>query len=153
MDQAKLAFLKDGFIFHLKHLSPGEPGKWGKMNGQQMVEHFTYSVRIASGRLQFPGVFSEEQTKGNYDFIMSENPFPENFHNPLLGETPGQPKHDTMQQSIEELQQELDYFFKLYEATPGLRIKSPFYGNLNFDEQVQLLHKHAVHHLRQFGLI
>ena len=153
MDQAKLNFLKKDFIFHLKHLSPGEQGKWGKMNGQQMVEHFAFSVRIASGRLKFPDSFAEEQLQKNHAFVMTDKPFRENTPNPLLSETPEATRHATMQQSIEELQQELDHFFQVYESSPGLVIRSPFYGDMNYDEQVQLLHKHAVHHLKQFGLV
>jgi hypothetical protein len=58
-----------------------------------------------------------------------------------------------MQQAIEAVQKELDHFFEVYAATPGLRIENPVFGNLNFDEQVQLLYKHTQHHLKQFGLI
>ena len=153
MDQAKLNFLKKDFIFHLKHLAPGEQGKWGKMNGQQMVEHFSFSVKIASGRLKFPDQFNEEQMAKNLSFVMTDKPFRENTKNPLLNDTPADTRHATMQQSIEELQHELDYFFQVYESHPGLEIKSPFYGAMNYEQQVQLLHKHALHHLRQFGLI
>lgn len=153
MDQAKLNFLKKDFIFHLKHLAPDAQGKWGKMNGQQMVEHFSFSVRIASGRLKFPDSFDEEQLKKNLAFVMTEKPFRENTRNPVLSENPEASRHATMQQSIEELQQELDHFFQVYESLPGLQIRSPFYGDMNYEEQVQLLYKHALHHLRQFGLI
>ena len=30
---------------------------------------------------------------------------------------------------------------------------NPIFGDLDFAANVQLLHKHALHHLRQFGLV
>ena len=57
-----------------------------------------------------------------------------------------------MTDAIAELQIEIDYFFEVYNGKPELRMTNPFFGNLNYEEQVQLLHKHATHHARQFGL-
>ena len=153
MNETKLNFLKNDLVFHLKHLAPDATGKWGKMNGQQMVEHFSEMLRIASGKEQYAGTVDEERRKKNYAFLQSETPFKENTRNPFLGETPPPVKHNTMQQAIEELQQELNYLFQQYESTPGLKVHNAIFGDLNFEDQVQLLHKHAVHHLKQFGLI
>lgn len=153
MNESKLQFLKNDLVFHLKHLAPDASGQWGQMNGQQMVEHFTDMVQLASGKLQLPGKIPDEQVQKNYAFMMSEKPFRENTKNPLLPDTPAYTRNNTMQQAIEELQQALNYFFKLYETTPDLRIMNPIFGNLDYSEQVQLLHKHAMHHLKQFGLI
>jgi hypothetical protein len=62
-------------------------------------------------------------------------------------------KQPTMKEAIAELQMEIDDFFRIYSQAPGLRNTSPFFGELNFEEQVHLLHKHAMHHARQFGLM
>lgn len=154
MDESKLNFLKNDFLFHLKHLAPDAKGNWGKMNGQQMVEHFSDMVRIANGKKQYVGApISEEAIKKSYAFMMTDKPFRENTKNPLLPDEPVAITNNTMQQAIEELKQELNFFFQQYESKPGLRIHNPFFGDLNFEEQVQLLHKHAQHHLKQFGLI
>lgn len=153
MDESKLNFLKNDFVFHLKHLAPDAKGDWGLMNGQQMVEHFSEMLRMANGRKQYKGSISEEIMKKSYNFMMSDKPFRENTKNPLLPEEPAPVVNNTMQQAIEELKQELNYFFEQYQSRPGLRIHNPIFGDLNFEEQVQLLHKHAQHHLKQFGLI
>ena len=58
-----------------------------------------------------------------------------------------------MADALTELESEINHFFKVYSENPLLRTINPFFGNLNFEEQVQLLHKHATHHARQFGLI
>jgi hypothetical protein len=153
MDQSKVTFLKKDFVYQLKHLAPDAPPKWGKMNGQQMVEHFVHSVKVASGKVQLPDVYNEEQMQKGLAWVMTDKPFRENTVNPALPGTPAAPLHATMQQSIEELQQELNYFFDLFEKKPGLRIRNFLFGDMNFEEQVQLLYKHAQHHLKQFGLI
>ncbi len=153
MDQEKLDFLKKDFIFHLKHLAPDARGTWGKMNGQQIVEHLAQMMQIANGRKQLPDLPDAERIQKNHEWLLTDKPFRENTKNPLLPEDPLPVVHDTMQQSIEALQQELNHFFDRYETNPGLRVKNPIFGNLNYEEQVQLLYKHARHHLRQFGLI
>ena len=151
--QDKLNFLKNDFIFLLKHLAPDAKGKWGKMNGQQMVEHFTGAVRNASGKLKLPVVNEGEKLQQFRTFLLSEAPFRENTRNPLLKETPEPQKHQTMQTAIAELQQELDYFYQTFEKEPDKTTLNPFFGELTYEENIRLLYKHAQHHLRQFGLI
>lgn len=82
--------------------------------------------------------------------MMSEKPFKE-IRNPLMSDAPISDKIQTVQGAIGALQQELIYFFEVYEKEPQLIIRNPFFGDLNFEQNVQLLYKHALHHLRQFG--
>jgi hypothetical protein len=83
---------------------------------------------------------------------MSEKPFKENTKNPLMGEEPAPLRYKTVQAAIGALQQELICFFEAYEKQPDMMIRNPFFGDLNFEQNVQLLYKHALHHLRQFGV-
>jgi len=46
----------------------------------------------------------------------------------------------------------LIYFFEAFENDHNLVTRNPLFGDLNFEQNVQLLHKHALHHLRQFGV-
>ena len=85
--------------------------------------------------------------------MMSDKPFKENTPNQLLPDVPAPFKHVSMKDAIAELQKEIDHFFSVYEKNSELRNINPFFGNLNFEEQVQLLHKHATHHAKQFGLV
>jgi len=151
MDKAE--FLKSKFTPSLAALSPAQKGNWGKMNAQQMVEHMSEYVRIANGKHVVSPVNTPEITQKAYAFMMSEKPFRENTPNVLLPDEPAPVKQASMKDAIAELQSEIDDFFRIYSQTPGLRVTSPFFGELNFEEQVHLLHKHAVHHSRQFGLI
>jgi hypothetical protein len=139
---------------HLQQLDPSTPPRWGKMNVQQMVEHLTRdAVRNASGRLVFDKIITPpEQLEKFRQFLMSEKPFRENTRNPLLNEEPATPHYQTVQAAIGALQQELIWFFEAYEKQPQLIIRNPIFGDLNFEQNVQLLYKHAQHHLRQFGV-
>jgi hypothetical protein len=49
------------------------------------------------------------------------------------------------------LEKDINHFVTVFEYEPDLRILNPFFGNLNMDEWIHLLHKHAMHHLRQFN--
>lgn len=137
----------------LNGLDPAAKGKWGKMNAQQMVEHLSDAFRTGSGRVPAVPVLTEEQTQKAHAFLMSEKPFRENTANPLLGPDPVAVKSHTMADAIAELQREIDFFFQSFEGDPNRRVINPFYGNLNFEEQVRLLHKHVSHHAKQFGLL
>jgi hypothetical protein len=61
--------------------------------------------------------------------------------------------YPSMEAAISKLQTELNYFVAVYHQNPFFTIINPIFGELDFDANVQLLHKHAVHHLRQFGLV
>ena len=153
MNQDKVNFLKNDFIFLLKHLAPDAKGLWGAMNGQQMVEHFVDVVKNASGKLKLPMVNKGERLQQAREFLFTEKPFAQNIKNPFISETPPAPRKATIQGAIEKLQQELNYFFNVFENNPSLTTHSPFFGELDFAGNVHLLHKHALHHLRQFGLV
>jgi len=117
-----------------------------------MVEHFSDSVRIASGKTVYTDfVFGPEQVQRNRDFMLSETPFRENTPNPLMPEVPAPVVNVSCNEAIKELHKEIDYFFSVFEENNLQVTRSPFFGDLNYEENVHLLYKHATHHLRQFG--
>lgn len=154
MNFEKENFLRTKLVSHLQRLDPATPARWGKMNVQQMIEHYSGdAVRNASGRLKIDKIMTPpENLHRMREFMLSDKPFRENTKNPLLGEEPPPLRFKTMQAAIGALQQELIYFFEAFEESPNLITRNPFFGDLNFDENVQLLYKHALHHLRQFGI-
>lgn len=149
----KAAFLQDEYTKKLKALDETTPPKWGKMNVMQMIEHMSDYVRIASGKIHHDILTPGEHLPRMQAFIMSEKPFRENTPNALMPEEPPVVKHSTKDEAIQELQDELDHFFEVYSTEPTKKIANPFFGMLHYEMQVQLLHKHATHHLRQFGAI
>jgi len=154
MNFEKEDFLRTRLISYLQRLDPATPSRWGKMNVQQMIEHYAGdAVRNASGHLKIDNILTPA---GNLDrmreFMMSDKPFKENTKNPLMAEEPAPLRYKTIQAAIGALQQELIYFFEAFKENPGLITRNPFFGDLNFDQNVQLLYKHALHHLKQFGV-
>ncbi|MDQ2718326.1 MAG: hypothetical protein M3Z26_01000 [Bacteroidota bacterium] len=145
-------FLKNDFIPLLRQLKPGDKGLWGVMNAQQMIEHFTDAVKNASGKLLLPELVKGEKLTAMRDFVMSEKPFEENIDNPLMEKEGAALRQPDIQSAIEKLQSELDFFFLAFKKDPDLKTKNPFFGELDYKMNIQFLHKHAQHHLRQFGL-
>lgn len=153
MNAAKENFLKTEFILLLKKLNGDEQGKWGIMNSQQMVEHFADAVKNASGKLILPILNEGERLQKSRNFLMSELPFKENTNNPLIPEKGIPLRQPDIASAIEKLQSELNYFFETFKDNPGLETGNAFFGKLDYNMNIQLLHKHAMHHLRQFGLV
>jgi hypothetical protein len=154
MSLEKENFLRTKLVTYLQRLDPATPPRWGKMNVQQMIEHFGGdAVRNANGRLVMEKILTPPEQLGKMqEFLMSDKPFKENTKNPLMGEEPLPLRYKTVQAAIGALQQELIYFFEAYEKHPEKIIRNPFFGDLNFEQNVQLLYKHALHHLKQFGI-
>lgn len=154
MSIEKEDFLRTKLVACLQRLDPSTPPRWGKMNVQQMIEHFGGDVvRNASGRLKIDKIVTPpENLERMREFMMGDKPFKENTKNSLLGEEPLPLRYKTVQAAIGALQQELIWFFEAFGKDPNLITRNPFFGDLNFEQNVQLLYKHAIHHLRQFGV-
>ena len=154
MSFEKENFLRTRLVRHLQQLDSSTPPRWGKMNVLQMIEHYTNeAVRIASGQAHVEKIVTApERLPAFRDFMMSDRPFKENTANPILPEEPRTPRHHTVQAAIGVLHEELIYFFAVFASDPRLITRHPIFGDLNFEENVQLLYKHALHHLKQFGV-
>ena len=153
MEAEKENFLKYRFTILLKQIPSDMPPRWGKMTLQQMVEHFTDSVRIASGKIPFADIITNsEHLQKMRDFLMSDKPFRENTMNPLLPEVPAPVKNPALSKALQELQEELDFFFSVFEKNNLQVTRNPIFGDLSFEQNVQLLYKHGLHHLKQFGV-
>jgi len=149
--QQKAHFLRREYADKLANLDANAPRKWGKMNVQQMIEHMSEYIRIASGRVPMQTVTPEDQLPRMQGFLASEKPFRENTPNSLMPDEPVPAQFATKVEAVAELREEIEHFFTAHQAEPGKRTPNPFFGSLDFDQQVQLLYKHATHHLRQFG--
>ena len=154
MSFGKEDFLRTKLVRYMQQLDPATPPRWGKMNVQQMIEHYTVdAVRCANGRLRLDTIVTSPERLDAYrEFMMSEKPFKENTRNPLLPGNPRTQHYNTVQAAIGALQQELIFFFEVFGKNPQLITRNPIFGDLNFEQNVQLLYKHALHHLRQFGV-
>jgi len=153
MNFEKENFLRTKFISHLQKLKPDTTPHWGKMNVHQMIEHFSDVMMLASGKIKLPIVTPADKLPRLRKFMFSEKPFKENTKSPVLAEEPAPLKKHTKEAAIGKLQEELIYFFQAFEKDPGLKTINPVFGELDFDANIQLLYKHALHHLKQFGIV
>ncbi len=153
MNQEKLHFLKYESVSLLGKLDAEAKGNWGVMNGQQMVEHLADVVRNASGRSPLPVMNHGELLEKARAFLLSDRPFRENTKNPVAGDTPPPLLKASITDAVADLQAELDYFFHVFETDPLLTTDNMVFGKLDYAMNIQLLHKHFCHHLRQFGLV
>jgi len=155
MSTEKQQFLCSGFTPLLKQRSAEDRGKWGKMNAQQMTEHVADFFMVSSQKKNFPVVTPEEYLPKFKAFLLSDKEFRENTEAPkeIVPEEPFPARNDSMSSAVDELQKEIDDFVLYFEAHPGVKTVHPVFGELDFDEWVQLHHKHVTHHAKQFGLL
>jgi Protein of unknown function (DUF1569) len=152
MNLEKENFLRTKFVGLLQQLDANTKPRWGKMNVQQMIEHFTDVIMVGSGKLPMPVVTPADRLPKFREFMMSEKPFKENTKSPVLGDEPLPLKKHTKEAAVGKLQEELIYFFEVFENESGKKTNHPAFGELNFEENIQVMHKHAMHHLKQFGI-
>lgn len=148
----KADFLRKEYVQLVSALDVATPGRWGKMNVQQMIEHMAEYIAMGYGKPPQTLNTPEEHLPRMRAFLESEKPFRENTPNALMADTPPPVRHATHHDAINELQAEIENFFQEFEQSPGKTVTNPFFGDLNYEQSVQLLHKHARHHLRQFGV-
>jgi hypothetical protein len=149
----KAQFVQKRFIPLLEGLPTETKAAWGKMTVQQMIEHFADYMRIASGKAAHAEILTPpEQLDKMRNFLESEKPFRENTKNPLMPEVPAPVRNPSKVDAIKELKEEIDFFFTVFEKNNLQVTRNPFFGDLNYEQNIQLLYKHAVHHLKQFGV-
>ncbi len=149
----KIIFLKKEFIPLLQRLTGNEIGKWGKMNSWQMIEHVSGFFKVSTGQIIFPLTTPPEHLAKYREFLMSEKPFRENTRAPVLPEEPLPVRFSSITAAREKLAESVDEFFAYFRNDPAKTTLHPAFGELNFEEWVQLHHKHVMHHLRQFEVI
>ena len=155
MDQAKLNFLTKEYVPLLKNVSPTAMGKWGKMNGQQMVEHVAAFFYVSSEKIKFNLVTPPEHLPKYKEFLLSDKEFRENTKAPgnVIGEEAMPLRYTSMEEAVENLARSIAAFEVYFKDDSKKKTMHPVFGELNFEEWVLLHYKHVTHHLRQFELI
>ncbi len=149
----KKEYLLNKYIERLRGLNPDTLPQWGKMNPFQMVEHMAYSFQLANGKIIVEDLFTPIENIAKIQlWILSSRPMKENIQNPLIPETPPIPKNADYDMAIDELVNEMKDMFNFYDQNPHIKLLNPFFGELDIELNTNLLYKHAIHHLRQFGI-
>lgn len=149
----KLNFLVYKVPDLLRSIDHDTKGKWGKMNVHQMIEHMIDSVREASGRIPRTILTVEDKLPAYRNFLLSDKEFRPETKNPLMPDEPLPVRNPDVETSIKELEKELKYFVEYYTNSPDAIATNAVFGQLNYEEWILLLHKHAKHHLKQFGAL
>lgn len=150
---ARIVFLKEKLIPLLRALPSDAKPVWGKMTVQQMIEHLIDTFRLASGRMANTTLVTPpEKLEAFRQFLMSDRPFPKGMENPLLPKDPVPVRNTTIAEALNELQTEIDFFFTVFEENNQQTTLHPYFGQLDFNMNVQAQYKHMLHHLTQFGV-
>jgi len=148
----KARFLKQELVPLLLRIPTDTERRWGKMNLQQMIEHMSEFVAMAYGKPPQELVTPEERLEKMQDFLKSEKDFKPNTPNSLLPEEPRPTRQPSVRAAIDHLQEEINEFFTAFDSEKKKYVMNPFFGELDYGMSIQLLYKHAWHHLRQFGV-
>ena len=155
MDGQKLNFITKECMPLFKTLPAGVAGNWGKMNGQQVVEHVAAFFYVSTEKIKFDLVTPVEHLPKYKEFLLSDKEFRENTKAPVnvIGEEPLPLRYLTMETALENLAESISGFQSYFKDDADKKIMHPVFGELNFEEWVLLHYKHVTHHLRQFGLM
>ncbi len=155
MQEIKSNFIKNEFTTLLHNLNREQKGKWGLMNAQQMVEHVTDFFKISTERLSFPLVTPLEHLPKLREFLWSDKEFKENTKGPI-SVIPAEPlplRNATISVAIDKLEKEIKLFFEFFKNDSEKKTLHPVFGELNFEDWIQLHYKHIIHHAKQFELL
>jgi oxepin-CoA hydrolase/3-oxo-5,6-dehydrosuberyl-CoA semialdehyde dehydrogenase len=155
MNETKIQFIQSDFIKRLEHLPAEQKGKWGLMNAQQMVEHVTSFFKISTGRLSFPLVTPVEHLPKLRAFLWSDGEFRENTKAPgnIIPAEPLPAYNANMSIAIQKLEKEIALFFDSFKNDVSKKVLHPVFGELNYEDWIQLHYKHLLHHAKQFNLV
>ena len=146
-------FFNNEYIPLLQQLKGDEKGNWGVLSAQGMIEHMTDSIGVAWGRISQPLQTPDHLLERMRTFALGEKEFKPGTPNSLMTDTPAPLRKASIADAVSELDNEIKNFVAYYHANPTAIITNPFFGDFNYKEWLHLLHKHAVHHLKQFSLI
>ncbi len=149
----KIEFIQTTFIDLVSKLTPEQKGNWGVMNAQQMIEHVADFFKVSYGKIKFNQITAPEQLSKFREFLWSDKEFKENTKAPMLPETAFAVRNNSMNESLLELQNDINNFFSQFSGKEEDKILHPVFGELNFEDWIQLHYKHTQHHAKQFSLI
>ena len=147
-------FLDETFVREkLSHLSINDKPIFGVMNAQQMIEHLSVITKIANGNWQVEVFVSDEKSARRKPFLDTDNEIEIGFKPSLLAEEPNPLQFNSMQEAIDDLMAQIQFFVKVFEENPSKTVVHPFFGELDFEYWKKFQVKHFTHHFKQFQLV
>ena len=124
---------------------------FGKMNGQQMIEHLSFVLRVSNGELNIDGVVEEEKAAKRKAFLNSEDELSIGFKASMLSKDPSPIKWPSMTTAIDDLIHQITAFENHFKTAKSEN--HPFFGVLNYKDWRRFHVKHFTHHFKQFNLV
>ena len=124
---------------------------FGKMNGQQMIEHLSFVLQISNGMVDADCHVSTEKSSKRKPFLDTDGELQIGFKASMLSEEPNELKFNSIEEAINDLCAQIDNFKTHFETVKAEN--HPFFGELDFKYWQKFHVKHFTHHFKQFGLI
>jgi oxepin-CoA hydrolase/3-oxo-5,6-dehydrosuberyl-CoA semialdehyde dehydrogenase len=147
-------FLSNELVLLLKRLDPNQPPIWGTMNVWQMIEHLALPFKASNGQIEMPVTTPVDKLERVKQIgLMNDRPLQRNFNNPLFTDDYKKRRNPDLNESLNELQRDIDLFMASFKAMPTefKRVHNIF-GPLDYQEWLQFHYKHVKHHLEQFSV-
>ena len=135
----------------LSRLQTNSKPVFGKMNGQQMIEHLSFLMQISNGKVKADYYVSDEKSLRRKSFLDSENELQIGFKPPMLAEDPYPVKFKTIQDAIDDLIHQIKEFENHFKT--ATIENHPFFGELDYEYWKKFHVKHFTHHFKQFNLL
>ncbi|QTD38832.1 hydroxymethylglutaryl-CoA reductase, degradative [Polaribacter batillariae] len=124
---------------------------FGKMNGQQMVEHLAFLMKVSNGKVHADFFVEDEKSARRKAFLDTEGELQVGFKAPMLSEEPIPVKFASFEESINDLILQIEDFTEHFKTA---KIENhPFFGELDYEYWQKFHVKHFTHHFKQFGLV
>ncbi len=137
----------------LGSLDKETPGKWGKMNAQNMIEHLLESVEHSSGKKTSIMVVSEETAKMQKQYcVHNDFEIPQGTQSIQLSDTTKSRRFEDLETAIEFLKKEIKVFQDFLRIDGSTAIH-PAFGPMDFEDWRIWHGKHFTHHFKQFNLL
>ena len=124
---------------------------FGKMNGQQMIEHLSFLLQISNGKIAANYYVSDEKSARRKPFLNTEGELQVGFKAPMLSENPYDLKFNSVGEAINDLFTQIDNFKDHYKTAKTEN--HPFFGELDYEYWQKFHVKHFTHHFKQFNLL
>lgn len=135
----------------LNSLEIETPAVFGKMNGQQMVEHLALLLKVSNGKIDADFFVEEEKSSRRKSFLDTDNELQVGFKTSMLSEEPVPAKFSTLKDSIEDLILQIKNFETHFKT--NATENHPFFGELDYQYWCKFHVKHFTHHFKQFNLV
>ncbi|MGJ8745763.1 DUF1569 domain-containing protein [Polaribacter sp.] len=124
---------------------------FGKMNGQQVIEHLSLLMQISNGKIDADYYVSDEKTTRRKPFLDTDEELHIGFRASILSDEPTPEKFNNIEEAITDLKEQIANFVTHFKTAKSEN--HPFFGELDYEYWQKFHVKHFTHHFKQFRLL